>query len=379
MKRFLFNFLGALLALSLPHTVTQALPPVVFPPPDLTITPLAASQAQDWFDDTVAKLAAGSQITLVNGIPVEYAIQYPTTSSSSSSSITTPQYVLVLHGAPGGYDQGLLIGSNLVKRGYTVVAVSRPGYLRSELIQGVNQTPQQQANLMAGLMGQILLTQNPPITRFSVLGYSAGAPIAIQMAFSAAASAYAPLQISSLILESIGGFTQQEAPYLVIRDNLQFGQYVDLASYLLFLDFNSGIQKAKNTACSVLYMDNILPNEPLLERMNFVVTHKSQFNFLKNLVNTFIPISPRIEGLLNDIGINQNPWPFIPYNLLPTPTLIVESRFDNNFGYEEAVLAASSLPFGQLITLEESGDFVWLGEESHEWQEQVAYFLEANP
>src|SRR4030095_10294981 len=41
--------------------------------------------------------------------------------------------VLVVHGAGGGFDQGLLLGSQLMDHGYRVIAMSRFGYLRTPM------------------------------------------------------------------------------------------------------------------------------------------------------------------------------------------------------------------------------------------------------
>ena len=44
--------------------------------------------------------------------------------------------VIALHGCPGGYDQGLLVGDRLSGAGFHVIAPSRPGYLRTPLESG---------------------------------------------------------------------------------------------------------------------------------------------------------------------------------------------------------------------------------------------------
>ena len=53
--------------------------------------------------------------------------------------------VLALHGAMGGYDQGLLLARTVGAPGFRYVAISRPGYLGTSLALG--KTPEEQANL----------------------------------------------------------------------------------------------------------------------------------------------------------------------------------------------------------------------------------------
>lgn len=58
--------------------------------------------------------------------------------------------VLLVHGSPGGYDQGLALAHGLGLEGVTTVALSRPGYRRTPLTSGP--TPEEQADLCARLL-----------------------------------------------------------------------------------------------------------------------------------------------------------------------------------------------------------------------------------
>src|SRR5574341_741576 len=68
-----------------------------------------------------ARVSTGSQIVQTPCGPIEYAIagEGPT--------------VLVVHGAGGGFDQGLGFAQMLVDSGFRVIAMSRFGYLRTPL------------------------------------------------------------------------------------------------------------------------------------------------------------------------------------------------------------------------------------------------------
>jgi pimeloyl-ACP methyl ester carboxylesterase len=82
--------------------------------------------------------------------------------------------VLALHGAMGGYDQGLVLGRTIGEPGYRHVAVSRPGYLGTPLSAG--RTSDEQADLCVDLLDAL------GIGRTAVLAVSGGGPCALQFA-----------------------------------------------------------------------------------------------------------------------------------------------------------------------------------------------------
>jgi pimeloyl-ACP methyl ester carboxylesterase len=82
--------------------------------------------------------------------------------------------VLVVHGAGGGFDQGLEIADPLVRSGFRVIAMSRFGYLRTPL--PVDASPIAQADAHACLLDAL------DIERVAVVGASAGAPSSMQFA-----------------------------------------------------------------------------------------------------------------------------------------------------------------------------------------------------
>lgn len=81
--------------------------------------------------------------------------------------------LLVLHGTPGGWQQGRLIGAQLTEQS-RVLLVSRPGYGRTPLRSG--RSPQEQAALYAALLDVL------DIDRAVVLAISGGGPSAYAFA-----------------------------------------------------------------------------------------------------------------------------------------------------------------------------------------------------
>jgi len=82
--------------------------------------------------------------------------------------------VLLVHGAGGGYDQGLEFGEPLVQAGLRVIAMSRFGYLRTPL--PADGSASAQADAHACLLDALGLRSA------AVIGASAGAPSAMQFA-----------------------------------------------------------------------------------------------------------------------------------------------------------------------------------------------------
>jgi pimeloyl-ACP methyl ester carboxylesterase len=120
------------------------------------------------------RVSRGSRMAETPFGPVEYAVagDGPT--------------VLVVHGAGGGFDQGLELAESLVRSGFRVVAMSRFGYLRTPLPADASAAAQADAH--AALLDAI------GVARAAVVGASAGAPSAMQLAIRH------PDRVSALVL-----------------------------------------------------------------------------------------------------------------------------------------------------------------------------------
>jgi 2-hydroxy-6-oxonona-2,4-dienedioate hydrolase len=86
----------------------------------------------------------------------------------------TGPYALVIHGAGGGYDQGLYLAHEMLGDGYDVIAPSRFGYLNTPMPQEASHSAQADAH--AALLDKL------DVKQAIVMGVSAGAPSAIEFA-----------------------------------------------------------------------------------------------------------------------------------------------------------------------------------------------------
>lgn len=108
-----------------------------------------------------ARVASGSKLVNTPSGLIEYA------------DVGTGTPVLVIHGAGGGFDQGLEFARPLIDAGFRVIAPSRFGYLRTPL--PTDASPMAQADAHAGLLDALQLE------KVAVAGVSAGAPSAMQL------------------------------------------------------------------------------------------------------------------------------------------------------------------------------------------------------
>lgn len=113
-------------------------------------------------DDRAAALQANSQIAPTAQGAIEYARE-------GSGPVA-----LVIHGAGGGYDQGLYLAHDLLGDGFDVIAPSRFGYLRTPAPKDASHAAQADAH--AALLDELGVQDT------IVMGVSAGAPSAIEFA-----------------------------------------------------------------------------------------------------------------------------------------------------------------------------------------------------
>jgi pimeloyl-ACP methyl ester carboxylesterase len=257
------------------------------------------------------RIDSGSQVADTRCGPIEYAI----------SGQGPP--LLVVHGAGGGFDQGLIIGAPLIKAGYQVIAVSRFGYLGTPL--PADASPAAQADAYSCLLNVL------DIPRADVLGVSAGAPSALQFALRH------PDQSKALVLLVPMVFAPHpEKPVpakhplggsFVMNTVLRSDFLVWLAPHLS----QATVEKAMGTPSTAV--EHASPEEQAR---------------VKQMIDQILPVGPRRPGLLNDmkvIGSLQR------YDLeqVAVPTLVI-GTFDDLYGtYDAALYTAVHIPKARFI------------------------------
>ena len=97
------------------------------------------------------------------------------------------------------------------------------------------------------------------------------------------------------------------------------------------------------------------------------------------MVKSTIPLSPRLNGTINDFaGIDYWSTFTPPGPSYTLPTLIIQAINDSNGFYPTAQLVNAGIPTSQLISVPESGHFIWLGPDTNHWEKQLIRFLKEN-
>src|SRR6185295_179083 len=123
----------------------------------------------------------GSLVANTDAGPIEYA----------QKGAGVP--LISIHGAGGGFDQGLANAVEFVDEGFRIIAPSRFGYLRTPVPRDAS--PAAQADAHAALL------TNLNISHAIVLGVSAGARSAVELAFRH------PNRVTALVLISPGTYS----------------------------------------------------------------------------------------------------------------------------------------------------------------------------
>ncbi len=130
------------------------------------------------------RVMSGSQVIETKCGPIEYA------------TMGEGPPVLMVHGAGGGYDQGILLARIWASDGFRFIAPSRFGYLHTSV--PANATPAAQADAHACLLDAL------NISKVAIVGTSAGGPSTLQFALRY------PDRISSMVL--ISAAVHEEKP-----------------------------------------------------------------------------------------------------------------------------------------------------------------------
>jgi pimeloyl-ACP methyl ester carboxylesterase len=243
--------------------------------------------------------------------------------------------LLLVHGAGGGYDQGLLFARPLADRGFRVTAMSRFGYLRTPLPSDAS--PRTQADAHAALLDAL------QIDRTIVIGASAGAPSAMQFAIRY------PERCSALGLLVPLAWKPEDVPdsaprasrlaELMLRSLVGSDALFWLA---LHLARNALIEKVLGTPPAVLA--DASPGEQAR---------------VDELLRSILPLSSRAAGLRNDALIASS---LTRYDLeaIRAPTLVVSVRDDLYGTFAGAQYTAQHIPGACFIGYEQGGH-LWVG------------------
>jgi len=252
--------------------------------------------------------------------------------------------VLMIHGAGGGYDQGLFVARDTFGLGYDIVAPSRFGYLRTPVPD--DPSPAAQADAHAALLDQL------GIARAVVAGVSAGAPSAIEMALRH------PTRVSALILLVPRAFAPDGAVGVDRSPaNLAVLKLIEAAADFGFWLM---IRFARRAVVRFLGVPPEVEAQAPPEDRERVTA----------LMRSILPLSRRVEGIRVDgeAVISER-----PLEQIRTPTLVISAPDDLFHTLPAARYTAARIPGGQLEVLP-SGGHLMVGNSRHV-QQLIGVFL----
>jgi pimeloyl-ACP methyl ester carboxylesterase len=301
-----------------------------------------------WRADRLAALDSASEIAKTDLGPVEFL------------SRGEGPAVLVFHGAPGGYDQAMLLGSYLAEDEFQIVAPSRPGYLRTPLATGP--MPEQQADAMAALIDAM------GIPRVAVLASSSGAPAAIQFVIRHPEKVWALVLISAVTAKfDADAKPQQTEPERLVLNGFRG----DLGAWLCV---EMAEKDPRRMLLWVLEVENSGTAAERESLATYVLNDWDQLELFWSLIGTFVPLSVREEGIRNDLDQIRALSDF-PFEGIIAPTLVVHGTADKCVPIAEAQALAGRISGAILYPVEGAGHLVEFGPLGSEVQKRISEFL----
>ncbi|MGI5992494.1 MAG: alpha/beta fold hydrolase [Methanosarcina sp.] len=231
--------------------------------------------------------------------------------------------VLLLHGAGGGYDQGLWAGKVFFGDDYKFISISRYGYLRSSIPDN--------ASIEAQAAAYKTLLDNLSIDKIIVIGVSAGGPSAIQFANDYPNRCSALILISAVSMGPAPG--DQDPFYVSIIHIIQQSDY----AYWFFTRF-----------FQLSIMDMIGIPQQVYETFN-----PEQKELAQEMLDIMHPMSQRYKGTVNDEKMIE--FYTVSTDDLGAPVLIIHAKDDTLASYKHAENTHSKINQSQLVLYDTGG------------------------
>ena len=243
--------------------------------------------------------------------------------------------LLVVHGSGGGHDQGMAFAGTLAQHGIRVIAMSRFGYLRTPMPADASAAAQADAH--------VCLLDALGVRRAAVMGGSAGAPSALQMAIRH------PDRVSALILLVPLAYkppTQADSapPMPAWVENTMMRL---IGSDFLFW---AALHVAREQV-----IKHVLATPPEL----LTAASPQERARVNAMLDNILPVSARAKGLRSDTAVGKHLAP-APLESIHVPTLIVSARDDRYGTYASAQYTASRIAGAKFIGFDQGGH-TWVG------------------
>lgn len=266
---------------------------------------------QHEMDAAREQLLAGSQVIETASGPIEYA------------DVGDGYPVLVVHGAGGGYDQGLILAQTFIGDDFRWIVISRFGYLRTPL--PADASPAAMADAYVDLLDEL------NISRVAIVGVSRGGPSSLQFALRH------PDRCSALVMRSAISHTPPpESAMQKIVFNTIFRS--DFVYWLITTKFESNLISMFGVPAEV--QARLTPAEK---------------EWASEFLQTMYPISLRKAGIYNDREYSIHDYPI---ERITVPTLVIHAEDDSLVSFTQGQYTAQNIPGARLIKLQSGGHFL---------------------
>lgn len=243
--------------------------------------------------------------------------------------------LLTIHGSGGGHDQGMGFAAGLARHGVRVIAMSRFGYLRTPM--PADASPAAQADAHVCLLNAL------KISRAAVLGGSAGAPSAMQLAIRH------PDRVSALILLAPLAWK----PATTADSPPPLAPWVEgIVMRLIRSDF-------------LFWVGHHLANDQMTRWVlatppeRVAAASPQERARIDTMLAHILPVSARADGLRSDTLLGKSLTRY-PLESIHAATLIISARDDGYGTFASAQYLAGELPGSTFIALDDGGH-TWVG------------------
>ncbi|GAB6036550.1 alpha/beta hydrolase [Fundidesulfovibrio butyratiphilus] len=245
--------------------------------------------------------------------------------------------VLVVHGGPGGYDQGLILGEMPRKNGFRIIAPSRPGYLGTPLSAGAS--AQEQGDMLAALLDAL------NIPRAMVLGASGGGPGAYQLAQRH------PDKVRALVvIDGISRNYDKGDSISAVEEWMYLSKPGQWLMGFFFKHFPAAVVK------SFLQTESTLDKHEIGRRVREILGDANKFALVDAMFKTMSDrFAERKAGANNDLAMGAA-IDKLPLDKVACPTLLVHGDADNDVPPRDAQYAHDAIA-GSLL--------LWIDKASH--------------
>jgi pimeloyl-ACP methyl ester carboxylesterase len=255
--------------------------------------------------------------------------------------------LLSLHGAMGGYDQGILLAQTVTYPRFRYIAVSRPGYLGTALRAG--RTPQDQADLCAEVLDSLGVRET------AAIAISGGGPTALQFALRHAERCTGLVMISACS-------DRLDVPIPFKFQIMKLLGRIPAAMSAMRRQIEKDPERSARRS---------IPDEAL--RLRTIRDPETGPLFLALRLGVLDRMAGRIPGTENDIRQTRGEMAF-PLEQIAVPTLVVHGTNDSVVPFAQAKALAGRVRRAEMVAIE-GGEHVSIFTHRVEVRARIDHFL----